>query len=62
MYACMANKCLVTRKIGGKCIINLLNILANEFTANVEHVQWNLYKADTIGAKKCVRSIEMSAL
>ena len=25
-------------------------------------LQWNLYKADTIGAKKCVRFIEMSAL
>ena len=24
-------------------------------------IQWNLYKADTIGAKKCVRFIEMSA-
>ena len=25
-------------------------------------IQWNLYKADTIGAKKSVRFIEMSAL
>ena len=25
-------------------------------------LQWNLYKADTIGAKTCVRFIGMSAL
>ena len=25
-------------------------------------IQWNLYKADTIGAKKSVRFIDMSAL
>ena len=25
-------------------------------------LQWNSYKADTIGAKKCVHFMEMSAL
>ena len=40
----------------------MLFVLNHDLRFFSYQVQWNLYKADTIGAKKCVRFIEMSAL